>query len=283
MRMVAQGGWWLCLLVSAGCWCGAAGQQMGQASGTAQQAQFDAEHRPITAGGFVKSGPVIFEDVAAHAGLTGWHNTTGTAEKKVIIEAKGSGVCLLDYDRDGWLDIYLVTGSTFDARSGKAEPPHAALFRNNHDGTFTDVTAKAGVANDRWGLGCAVGDFDNDGWPDLYVTNVGSNRLYHNNGERHVYGCGGEGGSDAGERIAGPGGGSHGGDVRRLRRRRAAGFVCGGICPLRLRASAGIGIEGGGGIDVPVSRGERDVRAARAGWERGITCSTTTAMGRLPM
>ncbi len=165
----------------AGCWDGLAAQQMGQASGTAQQAQFDTEHRPITAGGFVKSGPVVFENIARRAGLTSWHNTTGTPEKKVIIEAKGSGVCLLDYDRDGWLDIYLVNGSTFDARSGKAEPPHAALFRNNHDGTFTDVTAKAGVANDRWGLGCAVGDYDNDGWPDLYVTNVGSNRLYHNN------------------------------------------------------------------------------------------------------
>ncbi|HZZ40089.1 MAG TPA: CRTAC1 family protein [Acidobacteriaceae bacterium] len=158
-----------------------AGQQMGQASGTTQQAQFDAEHRPITAGGFVKSGPVIFEDVARQAGLTSWRNTTGTPEKKVIIEAKGSGVCLLDYNNDGWLDIYLVNGSTFDARSGKAQSPHAALFRNNHDGTFTDVTRKAGVANDRWGLGCAVGDYDNDGWPDLYVTNVGSNRLYHNN------------------------------------------------------------------------------------------------------
>ena len=63
----------------------------------------------------------------------------------------------------------------------RPSPPHAALFRNNHDGTFTDVTLKAGVANDRWGLGCAVGDYDNDGWPDLYVTNVGKNRLYHNN------------------------------------------------------------------------------------------------------
>ena len=64
---------------------------------------------------------------------------------------------------------------------GKAAPPHAALFHNNHDGTFTNVAAKAGVTNDRWGYGVAVGDFDNDGWPDLYVTNFGKNRLYHNN------------------------------------------------------------------------------------------------------
>ena len=74
-----------------------------------------------------------------------------------------------------------MNGSTYDALDGKATPPHAALFHNNHDGTFTNVTAKAGVANDRWGLGCAVGDYDNDGWPDLYVTNLGKNRLYHNN------------------------------------------------------------------------------------------------------
>jgi hypothetical protein len=90
-------------------------------------------------------------------------------------------VALLDYDNDGWLDIYLVNGMTYDALNGKAPAPHAALFRNNHDGTFTNVAEKAGVTNDRWGVGVAVGDYDNDGWPDLYVTNVGKNRLYHNN------------------------------------------------------------------------------------------------------
>jgi hypothetical protein len=155
--------------------------QQGMATGTAQGARYDAQHRPITAGGYVKTGPAVFQNVAAQAGLTTWRNVTGTPEKRVIIEAKGSGVCLIDYDRDGWLDIYLVNGSTVDSLSGKTTPPHAALFRNNHDGTFTDVTQKAGVANDRWGLGCAVGDYDNDGWPDLYVTNLGKNRLYHNN------------------------------------------------------------------------------------------------------
>jgi hypothetical protein len=153
----------------------------GMATGSPQKAEFDSLHRPITAGGFVKDGPIIFQDVAAKAGLTSWHHKAGTPEKRLILEAKGPGVCLLDYDNDGWLDIYLVNGSTYDALAGKAESPHAALFRNNHDGTFTDVTAKAGVANDRWGYGCAVGDYDNDGWPDLYVTNYGKNRLYHNN------------------------------------------------------------------------------------------------------
>ncbi len=105
----------------------------------------------------------------------------GTPEKQFILETLGSGVGLLDYDGDGWLDIYLVNGSTYAAMSGKAEAPHAALFHNNHDGTFTDVTSKAGVANDRWGFGVTVADYDNDGWPDLYVTNFGENRLYHNN------------------------------------------------------------------------------------------------------
>jgi len=129
----------------------------------------------------VPSGPVVFQNIAEQAGLARWRNITGTPQKRIIIEAKGSGVCLLDFDHDGWLDIYLVTGSTFDALAGKASAPHAALFRNNHDGTFTDVSAKAGVQNDRWGLGCAVGDYDNDGWPDLYVTSLGGNRLYRNN------------------------------------------------------------------------------------------------------
>jgi enediyne biosynthesis protein E4 len=141
----------------------------------------DSERRPITAGGFVKTGPVVFEDTSARAGLTNWHHTMGTLEKKYILEETGSGACLLDYDHDGWLDIYLVNGSTYDALAGKAEAPHATLFHNNHDGTFTNVATLAGVTNDRWGYGCAVGDYDNDGWPDLYVTNFGKNRLYHNN------------------------------------------------------------------------------------------------------
>jgi hypothetical protein len=164
----------------------AAGQQGQASSGEManegpKSAVFDSQHRPITAGGFVKTGPVVFMDVTKQAGLSTWRNVTGSPKKKLIIEAKGSGVCLLDYNHDGWLDIYLVNGSTLDALAGKASPPHAALFRNNHDGTFTNVTASAGVANDRWGTGCVVGDYDNDGWPDLYVTNVGASRLYHNN------------------------------------------------------------------------------------------------------
>ena len=153
----------------------------GIASGMAAAPVYDEQKRPITAGGFVDKGPVIFEDVTKQAGLSGWRHKMGVPEKNFIVETNGSGVCLLDYDNDGWLDIYLVNGSTFDALDGKEEPPHAALFHNNHDGTFTNVTAQAGVANDRWGYGCSVADYDNDGWPDLFVGNYGKNRLYHNN------------------------------------------------------------------------------------------------------
>jgi hypothetical protein len=142
---------------------------------------YDAEKRPITAGGFVDKGPVVFEDASKSSGLALWHHVMGTAQKKYILETDGSGVGLIDYDNDGWLDIYLVNGSTYDALSGRTTPPHAALFHNNRDGTFTDVAAKAGVTNDRWGFGVAIGDFDNDGWPDIFVANFGKNRLYHNN------------------------------------------------------------------------------------------------------
>lgn len=153
----------------------------GATTGGAHPAVTDSMKRPITAGGFVTSGPVVFQDVAEAAGLTKWKHRMGTPEKSFIIETLGSGVALLDYDNDGWLDIYLVNGSTQEAEAGKGPAPHAALFHNNHDGTFTDVTAKAGVGNDRWGVGAVVGDFDNDGWPDIYVSNFGNNRLYRNN------------------------------------------------------------------------------------------------------
>ena len=126
-------------------------------------------------------GAIVFQDVTKAAGLSGWKSVDGAADKRLIIDTNGSGVGLIDYDNDGWLDIYLVNGSTFKALDGKEEPPHAALFHNNHDGTFTDVAAKAGVTNDRWGFGVAIADYDNDGWPDILVTNWGKNRLYRNN------------------------------------------------------------------------------------------------------
>jgi len=153
----------------------------GSNTGGPHAAVLDEQHRPITAGGFTKTGLVLFKDIAETAGLATWKHTMGTPEKHFIIETNGSGVGLLDYDNDGWLDIYLVNGSTADALSGKATAPKAALFHNNHDGTFTNVAERAGVTNERWGTGVAVADYDNDGWPDIFVTNFGKNRLYHNN------------------------------------------------------------------------------------------------------
>jgi len=129
----------------------------------------------------VDGAPAVFVDIAKQAGLDKFHHRSGSLEKATILETPGSGVALLDYDNDGWLDIYLLNGSTFAALKGKEPAPRAMLFHNNHDGTFTDVTEKAGVANERWGFGVAVADYDNDGWPDIYVANYGKNRLYHNN------------------------------------------------------------------------------------------------------
>jgi hypothetical protein len=126
---------------------------------------------------------VTYRDITASAGLGAFIHTSGTALKNYILEAPGSGSAFLDYDRDGWLDIYLVSGSTHDALRGKARAPGAALFRNNHDGTFADVTGKAGMSNYRWGQGVCAADYNNDGWQDVYVTNYGKNRLYHNNGD----------------------------------------------------------------------------------------------------
>jgi hypothetical protein len=109
----------------------------------------DTHNRPITAGGFVDGAPVVFMNVAHAAGLDKFRHKMGSPEKNVILETPGSGVALLDYFNDGWLDVYLVNGSTFRALEGKEPSPRAMLLHNSHDGTFTDVTDKAGVANER--------------------------------------------------------------------------------------------------------------------------------------
>ena len=121
---------------------------------------------------------VTYRDITVAAGLSGFRHVSGSKDKNYIIEATGSGAALWDFDNDGYIDIYLVNGSTLDRLERGAAAPSAALFRNNGDGTFTDVTVEHGVANERWGQGVCVGDFDNDGFEDLYVTNFGKNRLY---------------------------------------------------------------------------------------------------------
>ncbi len=141
----------------------------------------DAHKRPITAGGFVDGAPLVFEDRTAGSGLEEFRHRSGSPEKTSILDVPSGGVAIVDIDNDGWLDVYLVNGSTRAALRGAEPAPRAALYRNNHDLTFTDITDRAGVANQRWGFGVAAGDFDNDGWIDLYVTNFGPNRLYRNN------------------------------------------------------------------------------------------------------
>ena len=122
---------------------------------------------------------VTFVDVTAAAGLSNFRHVSGSPEKPYVIEVAGSGVAVWDFDGDGFVDIYLVNGGTLDSGRGTlpAAPP-AALYRNNGDGTFRDVTETAGLGNRRWGQGVCVGDIDNDGREDVYVTNFGPNRLY---------------------------------------------------------------------------------------------------------
>ncbi len=123
-----------------------------------------------------------FVDVAEEAGLT-MRNVFGGQEKKTyIIETTGTGVAIFDYDNDGWPDIFLVNGTTLEGFPA-GEGPTNRLYRNHRDGTFADVTDRAGLRATGWGQGVCVGDHDNDGWQDLYITYYGKNRLYHNQGD----------------------------------------------------------------------------------------------------
>ena len=123
--------------------------------------------------------PPLFVDVTHAAGID-FHLTCGSREKLYIVETQCGGAAAFDYDNDGWMDILLVDGSTIDDyRAGKCHPPR--LYHNNHDGTFTDVSAKSGLNFCGWGYGVAIGDFDNDGWEDVYITGFHGSALYHNN------------------------------------------------------------------------------------------------------
>jgi hypothetical protein len=126
--------------------------------------------------------PVVFEDVTDKTALANFKHRSGTPQKNYIFETTSGGAAIFDYDGDGLADVYLVNGSTVAALEGKEKAPRAALYRNLGNWKFADVTDQAGVANERWGCGVAVGDYDNDGHPDMYVTNFGVSRLYHNNG-----------------------------------------------------------------------------------------------------
>ncbi len=124
---------------------------------------------------------VNFIDVAAESGL---HVTTifgGEHKNKYLLETTGCGIAFYDFDNDGWLDIFIVNGTRLEGFPAGQEPVNH-LFKNNRDGTFTDITDKAGLRHSGWGQGCCVGDYDNDGWDDLFITYFGKNVLYHNNG-----------------------------------------------------------------------------------------------------
>ncbi len=130
------------------------------------------------AGGPDASG-VTFRDVTQQSGIRFTHNN-GAFGKKFLPETLGPGVAFIDYDNDGWPDIFLVNGTNWPGHVQKHTTPK--LYHNNHDGTFTDVTHKAGLDVEMYGMGVAVGDYDNDGFDDLFVTALGQSRLFHNNG-----------------------------------------------------------------------------------------------------
>ena len=139
--------------------------------GIAQQAASNSTQKPIA----------YFTDEAEKAGLVMKNVFGGADTKKYIIETTGTGVAIFDYDNDGWPDIFIVNGTTLEGLPSSIAPT-SHLYHNNHDGTFTDVTDKAGLRHTGWGQGVCVGDYDNDGFEDLYVTYFGKNVLYHNNG-----------------------------------------------------------------------------------------------------
>ena len=122
---------------------------------------------------------IQFRDITSEAGIHFVHNN-GAFGKKYLPETMGPGCAFIDYDNDGWPDIVLVNGENWSGHAGPATS--LQLYHNNHDGTFTDVTRKAGLAISRFGLGVAVGDYDNDGHDDLFVTALGQSHLFHNNG-----------------------------------------------------------------------------------------------------
>jgi enediyne biosynthesis protein E4 len=137
---------------------------------------------PLAAPGLPEVSKALFEQVPASASGITWRHVNGRSPEYYLPETTGAGCAFLDWDNDGWMDIYLVNSGKCDFYD--PQPPlRNALYRNNRDGTFTDVTEQAGVGGGGYGMGVAVGDYDGDGYPDLYVTQYGRSILYHNNGD----------------------------------------------------------------------------------------------------
>jgi enediyne biosynthesis protein E4 len=131
---------------------------------------------------YASPNPPAFEQIPSSASGIVWTHVNGRSADMYLPETVGAGCAFLDYDGDGWMDIYLVNSGSCDFYS-PTPPLRNALYRNNRDGTFTDVTMRAGVSGDAYGMGVAVGDYNNDGLPDMYVTQYNRSILYHNNGD----------------------------------------------------------------------------------------------------
>ena len=162
----------------------------------------------------MSEAPPQFVDATAAAGIDFVH-TTGASGQKYMIETMGAGAAFIDYDSDGDLDIFIVDSNTLPGYKSDKTPSHR-LYRNNGDGTFSDSTQKAGVSGSGYGMGVAIGDYDNDGWDDIYVTNWGPGILYRNNGNgtfRDVTRTGGRRSRGLGDQLR----------LCRLRRRRRPG------------------------------------------------------------
>ncbi|MGB2714555.1 MAG: CRTAC1 family protein [Vicinamibacterales bacterium] len=148
--------------------------RLGALAGLSPLARFGFPH-------LAASDPLFHQVPASASGIT-WKHDNAMSPERYLPETVGAGCAFLDYDNDGWMDIYLVNSGPCDFYK-PSKPPRNALYRNNRDGTFTDVTEKAGVAGGTFGMGVAVGDYDNDGLPDIFVTSYGRCILYHNNGD----------------------------------------------------------------------------------------------------
>ena len=129
-----------------------------------------------------------FLDVAKESGLNAKTVYGGEHKNRFLLETTGCGVAFYDFDHDDWLDLFLVNGTRLEGFS-KGEEPISRLFKNNRDGTFTDITAKSGMTRSGWGQGCCVGDYDNDGLDDLFVSYYGQNILYQEQRRRHLHRC----------------------------------------------------------------------------------------------
>jgi len=158
------------------------GQQNGMSTGAAHAAVKDAQSRPITAGGFVDGAPVIFTDITHTAGLDRFHHRSGTPQKGTTFETPGSGIAVVDYDQDGWLDIYLVNGSTFSALKGSEPSPKAMLLHNDYDndGCQWNEIRRSSASQWKWAGGgcacarCGFGDLFNDGHIDVVMNVIDS-------------------------------------------------------------------------------------------------------------